>query len=466
MKALEDLTGVDRAWLQMDRPSNPMMIVGLITLASALDLAQLRELIKERFVVYRRFGCVPINSSMGGSWVESANFNVDDHVLCQGLPEPRGQTELERLAGELASTPFNPGRPLWTFHLVDNYAHGSAIIVRIHHAYADGIALMRVLLSIADTEPAAGSARPRRGKQRTAAADGANPSWFSGLWTDTLHEGVGLTERAVHYALHPAEAASLARKALGLTAELARLGLLADDPMTCLKGAMSGIRVAAWTEPLPLREVRTLAHVLGCTVNDVLMATLAGALGRHLESRGEAVSGMTIRASVPVNLRAEGVQPSMGNCFGLVFVDLPIGVRHPLERLYSVRAAMQKLKGSTQALATLALMQLIGSMPSAVEDPVVGIFSAKASVVASNLPGPQQQLRLAGIPISGLLFWVPQAGNIGVGVSMLSYHNKVHFGVMADRQLIPKPAELVAQIRIEFERLVYLLLLGGDRSTG
>jgi hypothetical protein len=148
----------------------------------------------------------------------------------------------------------------------------------------------------------------------------------------------------------------------------------------------------------------------------------------------------------------------------LVFVDLPIGIRHPLERLYAVRAAMQKLKVSPQALATLALMSLVGSLPSSVEDPVVAIFSAKATVVASNLPGPQKQMRIAGAAVSHLFFWVPQAGDIGIGVSMLSYNGHVHFGVMADRQLIPQPAALVNQIGIEFERLVYLMLLGADGS--
>lgn len=451
----------------MDRPASPMMIVGLITLAAGIERAQLRALIAERFVAHRRFRCVPISSSMGGSWVESANFDVDDQVLSHALPKPCGQRELEELVGELASTPFNPGRPLWSFHLVENYALGSAIIVRIHHAYADGIALMRVLLSLADSEPDTTGSRSKRIKHPAAAAGGWDvmSRWLPGLLSETLRDGAELTGKAVHYALHPAEAGALARKMVGLAAELARLGLLTDDPPTRLKRPLSGIRRAAWAEPLSLEEVRTIAHMLGCTVNDVLMSTLAGALGRYLESKGDAVSGVTIRASMPVNLRAEGSpQPALGNCFGLVFVDLPIGIRHPLERLYAVRAAMQKLKVSPQALATLALMSLVGSLPSSVEDPVVAIFSAKATVVASNLPGPQKQMRIAGAAVSHLFFWVPQAGDIGIGVSMLSYNGHVHFGVMADRQLIPQPAALVNQIGIEFERLVYLMLLGADGS--
>jgi hypothetical protein len=124
---------------------------------------------------------------------------------------------------------------------------------------------------------------------------------------------------------------------------------------------------------------------------------------------------------------------------------------------------MLKLKHSPQALVTLGILQVVGSLPASVEEPVIAIFSAKASLVASNLPGPQHELLLAGAPMTQLLFWVPQAGDIGVGVSMLSYNGGLQFGVMADRQLIQKPAELVAEIRREFERLALVVLLGAER---
>jgi WS/DGAT/MGAT family acyltransferase len=213
--------------------------------------------------------------------------------------------------------------------------------------------------------------------------------------------------------------------------------------------------------------VRAIARVLGCTVNDVLVSTLAGALGRYLASEGDAIADLTtIRAAVPVNLRpsAEPRQlagtGALGNCFGLVFVELPVGVRHPLERLYSVHAAMLSLKGSAQARATLGLLALAGSLPAAVEDFALTLFSAKASLVASNLRGPDEELSLAGRPVTEVLFWVPQSGSIGTGVSMLTYRGRVQFGVTADRALIADPVRLVEQLAIEFERLVFLVLLG------
>jgi len=276
-----------------------------------------------------------------------------------------------------------------------------------------------------------------------------------------LREGADALEKGVHYALHPGESATLAQQALGLIAELAHLAALPDDPPTRLKQPLSGIRRCAWAAPLLLEEVRAVGRFLGCTVNDVLVATLAGALGRYLSGKGDAIAETTIRAAVPVNLRsADGAAHALGNQFGLVFVPIPIGITHPLERLYAVHASMQQLKASTQALATLGLLYLVGNLPSAVEPPLVALFTGKASLIASNLPGPGARLRICGSAVTQVLFWVPQGGSIGTGVSMLSYAGRVQFGVMADRQVIADPHELVELIGSEFERLVYLVLLG------
>ena len=464
----ERMSAIDRAWLLMERPTNPMVVVGLLVLSRPLSHAALRQLMADRFLRFERFRCVPVTEALGGRWVPAERFNLDDHVLRIALPSPGGKRELEALAGELASTPLNTGRPLWTFHHVEHYAHGSALLVRIHHCYADGIALMHVLATLADENTAAAgtsfAADAAANVPASCPARGPMPA----LLEKALREGTDLFEKGLHFALHPAEATAAARAAAGIAGEIARIGiLLADDPPTCLKQPLTGVRRIAWGEPLALEEVHTVGRILGCTVNDVLISTLAGAVGRYLDAAGERTAGMTIRAAAPVNLRtADGGPFELGNRFGLAFVDLPIGTRHPLERLYAVHAAMQALKGSPQALVTFGLLSLVGSLPAVVEEPAVAFFSAKASLVVSNLRGPQRRLTLAGVPVSQLLFWVPQTGSIGTGVSMFTYDQEVHFGVIADRQLIPAPGELVSIIQTEFDRLVYLILLGGGSLLG
>jgi WS/DGAT/MGAT family acyltransferase len=469
----ERLSPVDRAWLLMDRPTNPMLVMGLLVLRRRLGRASLRRIVAERFLAFERFRRVPAADTLGAHWELAEQFDLDDHVLRVALPAPAGERELEALAGELASTPLNTGRPLWTFHLVEQYQGGSALIIRVHHCYADGIALMRVLLRLADAVPGsvAAAAAPSRHAAPAAAAGDASATLMPEFLTQALREGADLVGKGLHYALHPAEATTAAGTAAGAAAgiagEVARMGLLlADDPPTLLKQELSGVKRVAWAAPLALEEVRTVAHLLGCTINDVLVATLAGAIGRYLDSQGDSTAGVTIRAAVPVNLRPQDdAALGLGNRFGLVFVDLPVGIRHPLQRLYAVHAGMVALKGSQQALVTFGLLSLVGTLPAAVEEPAVAMFSAKASLVASTLRGPEQPLHLAGAPVSQLLFWVPQSGSIGVGVSILSYRGEVQFGVIADRHLIPDPGQLVGLVQAEFDRLLYLLLLGAGSLT-
>ncbi len=337
MKTPERMSAVDRAWLLMERPTNPMLVMGLLVLRGVLSYARLRSIVTERFLAFERFRSVPAMDTLSANWVPADQFNIEDHVLRVALPTPAGKRELEDLAGELASTPLHIGRPLWTFHLVEHYRGGSAIIVRIHHCYADGIALVHVLMQLADPDAANPAAPAASGRPPAAdvSADSPAAGFIPEFLAQTFRAGAAVVDQAIHYGFHPLEAATAAGQALELATEAAHLGLgLADDPYTHLKESLTGSRRVAWAEPLSLEEVRTVSVVLGCTINDVLVATLAGALGRYLDSHGDETAGLSIRAAVPVNMRPDGDAPlALGNRFGLVFVDLPVGIRDPLARL-------------------------------------------------------------------------------------------------------------------------------------
>jgi WS/DGAT/MGAT family acyltransferase len=225
----------------------------------------------------------------------------------------------------------------------------------------------------------------------------------------------------------------------------------------------------AWSAPLDLSEVKVVGKALGCTVNDVLMATVAGALGAYLrELRRFDSDALGLRASVPVNLRSTDEALSLGNKFGLVFVDLPVGTRNPIERVLHVHATMDALKGSLQPAMTLVALGTMGLLPAALQAPAIELFSRKGTLVASNVPGPQTPLRLCGQRIREMYFWVPQSGSIGLGFSLLSYAGQVFVGAIADRNVLPRPRRLVERFSREFERLVLATtvgVLGARRMT-
>lgn len=468
----ERMSSVDTAWLRMDSPGHSMMIVGVSATATPVRAADFRRMIEQRLLCFGRFRRRPVADALGASWVEDDELDIDAHVKQVTLPAPGGKAELEALASELASTPLDPRRPLWQFHFVPRYEGGSAWVTRVHHCYADGMAMVRVLLSMTEQDPAPGLAgHPRPRAAGAARRPGADLLPMLG-WVEQLTQPAGdilenvmaeaaqLLEGGIHQLFHPGRAAGLAGQAGGMVGEFARFLALPDDPDTPLRGPLSGYKAVAWGTPVPLHEVRTVAKALGCTINDVLMSTVAGALGGYLRAQGVATEGLKLRASVPVNLRGAEDPVTLGNRFGLVFVELAVGLAHPLRRLYATSEAMAALKGSLQPPMSLMMIGLMGMVPAMVQAPAVELFSRKASAVVSNVPGPQAPLHLCGQRISEMYFWVPQSGTIGLGISILSYAGQVYFGLIADRKRVASPRQVVDRFVPEFEKLLLAATVG------
>ena len=458
----EPMSKVDTAWLRMERPTNPMMITGVLMFDESLQLAQLKKVIQQRFLSYARFRQKPVDGTTGAQWVEDEHFDLDWHVRLSGLPGRPGKASekraLERFVSNLASSPLDPTKPLWQFHLVERYQGGSALVARIHHCYADGIALVQVLLSLTDTsrEPKP-SARLDKAWLKHEAAPVARRvgavERYMKLGSKALGQGMAMMQ-------DPSLASLLAKEGGDIAKELVHALALPDDPPSMLRGKLGVSKRVAWAEPLDLEEVKAVGRACGSTVNDVLMAAAAGALRSYMLERGEPLDGMTLRATVPVNLRPLEHAKKLGNHFGLVFLELPVGEANPVRRLQRVAACMNQLKSSRQAIVAFGLLAALGMAPQPVPELALEMFSRKASAVATNVPGPQQPLYMAGSELRDIMFWVPQTGSIGLGLSILSYRGQVHFGLIADARLIPDPDAVVRRFGEEFERLLYLTLMG------
>jgi WS/DGAT/MGAT family acyltransferase len=258
---------------------------------------------------------------------------------------------------------------------------------------------------------------------------------------------------------HPAQIAQYARAAQRITGDVFELATMADDSHTRLKGRPGIAKRVAWTPRLPLREVKAVGQALGCSVNDVLLACVAGALGDYLRRHAEPMQGVEIRALVPVNLRGAHDSQALGNYFGLVPLLLPVAIANPLARLHEVHQRMETLKSSYLAPVSLGLLASVGLMPRPVQQEVLDILANKATAVMSNLPGPTHPLWLAGARIGEIMFWVPQSGNIGMGVSILSFADGVQFGLITAASLVPDPQRIADRMSAELERLVLLALM-------
>lgn len=453
----EPMSRVDTAWLRMERATNLMMITGVMMFETPMDIQTLRKVVEQRFLAYPRFRQKAVETPAGAWWETDRDFDIDWHIRLTALPGRAGKKELERLTSQLASTPLDQTKPLWQFHLVEKFGGGSALITRIHHCYADGIALVQVLLSLTDT-----SSEPKPSERLDKAwlkKEHAPVAKRVGRIDRYMKLGSQMLERGMDLYRDPTMAALMANEGVEIAREVGHALSLSDDPPTVLKGRLGVSKRVAWAEPLNLSEVKSVSRALRCTVNDILLASASGALRSYMIERGEQIDGVTIRATVPVNLRPLEHAKQLGNHFGLVFLDLPVGEHNPMRRLERIAACMRVLRKSRQAVATFGALAAVGMAPAAVQGMALEMFSRKASAVATNVPGPQMPLYLGGSKIRDLMFWVPQTGSIGIGISIISYNGEVHFGLMADAKLMPDPDSVIRRFRPEFEKMLYLALM-------
>jgi WS/DGAT/MGAT family acyltransferase len=466
----ERMSSVDTAWLRMDSPGNLMMIVGIYEFNGQLDFPRLRDLVEQRFCVHRRFRSKVVQDATGYYWEEDDDFDLDLHLVRTALPGQGTTDDLKRFAGRMASTALDPSRPLWQFQVVDNYNGGQAMVARIHHCIADGIALIGVLLAMTSQDPIEDMVdTPSAGSP----ARGPTSDWEALLrpLTDVTVKAIDTTGDVASRVLHAysamlndpdslGEAAGeYARIATQVAKDAAAIALMENDTVTSLKGQPSGSKVVAWNEPLPLDDVKAVSKALGCSINDVLLASVAGAIRAYLVDRGEDVAGCELRAMVPVNLRDPKKWKDLGNKFGLVPLLLPVGIENPIARVFEVRRRMTDLKASYQAVLAMGLLGVVGLAPRQVQKQALDFLARKATTVMTNVPGPQQPLYMAGAEIRRMMFWVPQSGDIGVGVSILSYAGGVQFGLITDKKLCAEPQRIIDRFAPEFEKVVLSLCM-------
>ena len=427
----ERLSLVDTAWLHMEQPTNLMMVGSLAFLDEPLERRQLLTALSRRLLQHARFRERIEASPVGPPhWAADPAFELEAHVHPMALPAPGGDAELRDLLGDLMSRPLDMSRPLWDVHLIENHGSGSVMFTRIHHCIADGQALIGVLLGLTATTAAA-SLRTARARSDRPPANGHRhlPS------LDPRHAVAGLVELGAH------------------AFTLARLSALWPDSATPLRGTLARSKHVAWTDPIALESLRPLRRETGCTVNDVLVAAVAGALRTYIRKHGDGEMPDHIRALVPVDMRAGSVDGTLGNKFGLVFLDMPVGLARRRERLMAVHDRMDEARHSPQPSVALEVLGAMGLVPQAVQRQVVRFFGSKGTAVVTNVRGPAQQRFLAGRHLRSLTFFVPQSAMLAIGISIMTYAGHIQMGVISDAGLVPDPTTIARDIAAELHGL-------------
>lgn len=470
----ERMNHADNFWYCMDEPTNLMVITAFMEFKESLDYKRLYATIESRLASFPRFQkrVVRPRSGVGmPAWETDANYDLRFHLQRVALPDPGDKAELQEMIANLMISPLAPNRPLWQVHLIENYGKGCVLFFRIHHCIGDGIALTHVLLSTADTDPSAPWPKTRENKKSTTRPF-ASPlpiqSTIRSLKetvTYTQNLGRKLTKELEKAVSDPAHLKQLVKTSSCLPTDFASVlskhTIMKSDPNTAFKGKLGIRKKVAWTEPMALDRIKKVGKAINtATLNDVLIATVTGAMRRYLKTRNTPVNELDLRVTVPVNIRKPGTEFELGNKFSLVFLPLPVHLEDPILRLKEVKQRMDRLKKSPDPYINFGLLSSIGYLPPGIAKKAAAVFGNKASGVLTNVPGPRQPLYFAGEKIEKFMFWVPRSGRIGLGISILSYNENVIVGIASDEGLMPDPEVLLEGFEDEFNHLLDLVQSG------
>ena len=445
MSPSQTMASADAAWLHMDRRTNLMVVNAVLWFDEPLDWDAARRVYLERIVErFPRFRQRVVEGLPGRppSWQEDDAFEPDLHFHRLALPAPGDRAVLQEIVADLIAAPLDRGRPLWDVYLLEGYAGGCAVLFRMHHAIADGIALARVMLSLTDAG----------GRPADFVAHDANGGGH-GVISTVVKAGQTVVRESVATARDPRRLRTIADALATDGRTLAKLLVPGSDTPSALKGDLTVAHRVAWSDPVPLSTVKRAGRAMEATVNDVLVAAVAGAVREHLLGRGEEPDDL--HALVPFNLRPldQPLPADLGNRFGLLILGLPVGLQAPLDRLRAVQERMGEIKRSHEGALAYGILGAIGRTPPAMEARLVDFFSAKGSMVLTNVPGPRSTVTFADVPVRGVLVWAPCSGSVGMSVSVFSYAGKVTVGFLVDAALVDDPQPLADGFRREVLRL-------------
>ncbi|SDJ33315.1 acyltransferase, WS/DGAT/MGAT [Frankineae bacterium MT45] len=456
------LSSLDVSFLYLEGRTTPMHVGGLAIFeppADGFDYERLVTLLEERISLVPRYRqkvrFIP-GRIANPVWLDDPEFDITYHVRRSALPRPGSEEQLREFCARIQSRPLDRSRPLWEMYLVEGLSGGRvAIITKTHHAVVDGISAIDIGQVILDASPV-----PREVPEDLWMPE-PEPS-STQLFVEAVNELIrrpGAVVDTVRLGVN--DVRSTAGRLVGAVESIAsavKVAIRPAPPSPLNTGIGEQRRYG--TAATSLEDYKLVRKQHGGTINDVVLATVAGALRGWLLFRGESVTpATTIRAMVPVSVRTDAdLDSALGNKVSAFFVDLPIGEASPLMRLAQVSYAMQAHSESGQSVGADSIVALSGFAP-----PTLHAMGARAAneftrrlfnLVVTNVPGPQFPLYAAGAEMTQMYPILPLATGQAVSVGLTSYNGGVYYGLNADRDSMPDVDVLATLIEESLEELV------------
>jgi WS/DGAT/MGAT family acyltransferase len=434
----ERLSSLDASFLYLERPAMHMHVAGVSVFApredGPLTYEDVAHVAQARLHLAPRLRQRVLRLPAGLArplWVDDDRFDLDFHLRRAAIPRPRGRPQLERVVGRVLSRPLDRGKPLWELYVFEALEHDrTAVLLKMHHALADGISGMLIASALFDLSQDAGLGAP-------------NEPWVpeplptaAELATEAVQDLVlHPMEALVRVAQAPANALAVIGQTLDGLRSIAGMGTPPQGPFDVRVGPNRRFATAE----VPFELVHGVKLVRGGTINDVVLAAVGGGLHDLLDVRGEATRGRVLRVMVPVSVRSKAEQGDVGNRVAPAFVDIPVGMMKPATRLKRVRAATEALKASAMAVSADSIIGLGAYAPPALHAMAARLVSRNRwfNLVVSNIPAPQVPLYLAGARLVASYPAMPLGENCALSIACTSFGGTMAFGLTADWDALP-----------------------------
>jgi diacylglycerol O-acyltransferase / wax synthase len=451
------LTGLDSSFLHLERDTAHMHVAGCAvfdgpppTHEELLEEVEARLHLVPRY--RQRLAFVPLQQGRP-VWVDDPHFKVSFHVRHTALPRPGGEEELKRLAGRVFSQPLDRSRPLWEIWLVEGLAEARfALLSKTHHALVDGVSGVDIATVLFDSSPDPMPVAP------------PDHEWVprplpsnAELLADALLERATVPGEIVRGLRATLRGPRTVAGKLGVA--VAGLGAMAWSGLQAAPPSPFNVRIGphrrfTWVRG-DLAQFKAIKNSLGGTVNDVVLAVVAGGLGSYMRLHGHPTDDVVLRAMVPVSVRADIERGALGNRVAAMWAPLPVGVSDPVARLHTISAAMREVKASSQAVGAEVLTALSGFAPPTIMAQAARLQARQRlfNLVVTNVPGPQQPLYVLGRELLALYPMVPLAENTALGIAIMSYNGQLNFGLTADFDALEDVDTLADELHSAVEEL-------------
>ncbi|HEY6330375.1 MAG TPA: wax ester/triacylglycerol synthase family O-acyltransferase [Blastocatellia bacterium] len=452
------LTSVDATFLYFEKKEAPMHIGSVSVFEGEIPFDEFVHNVSSKLHLLPRYQqkVVPDPFMLGHpTWEFDPDFKIENHIFKVQIDSPGSEEQLIDLAGRIFTPVMERNKPLWDIYLVYGLkGKRSAMIARVHHAMVDGVSGVDLLKIVLDISPNPEPVKPEfippppRPDATRRLFDSLLGSWQEGMnrWMEFQNGLLNLTQ-----ALTQREAQGAA------TEQLPQIlpGLVAPPPLLPFNRSCSGERRLVWSE-FSFAEARAIRAACGGTVNDVVLTVLSGAVSRYVEHHGQKIEGRNLRVMVPVSMRQEEKRGALGNLVSMLPVEIPLDLKDPVGRFRFINQRTSSMKAAKVAEGINTVSALMGILPAPVQALVGAIATTPIpafNMVSTNVPGPQVPLYATGKRMIAYYPYVPVGYGVGAGCAIMSYDQKLYFGLTADLKAMPDVEKLKQYLDESFVEL-------------